>query len=65
MKEYSFHVTVYDAVHAGIRLGIGQTRTLEIWRAMGGEIRDIDFARAWRDELERFGEWSRQRRATN
>lgn len=63
MDEYTFQVSVYDAIHAGIRLGLGQTRTLEIWRAMGGEVRDIEFARIWREELERFGEWSRQRRA--
>lgn len=55
-------VDVYDAIHAGIRLGLGQTRTLEVWRALGGEIRDVAFAALWRDEMERFDIWAREHR---
>lgn len=52
-------VTVRDAIHAGMRLGLGQTKTLDLWREMGGEIRDIDFAKAWREEAEAFDKWRR------
>ena len=53
-------ITVVDAIHAGIVLGLGQKKTLEIWRALGGEARDIDFAEQWRKELEAFKEWRRE-----
>ena len=53
-------VTLRDAIHAGITLGVGQQRTLDIWRAFGGEIRDVEFAREWREELERFKNYTDQ-----
>lgn len=50
-------VTVRDAIHMGIVLGIGQTQTLAIWRELGGSIRDIEFAEQWRQEVEAFKQW--------
>ena len=58
MSELGSHVvTVRDAIHAGQRLGLGQNRTLELWRELGGEIRDIEFAKLWREEAEAFERW--------
>jgi hypothetical protein len=53
-------VTVIDAIHTGIALGLGQTQTLTLWRELGGEVRDEEFARLWRQERAKFVEWRRQ-----
>lgn len=52
-------VTVRDAIHTGIVLGLGPTRTLEIWRAMGGIIRTDSFHQAWEKEVNAFLRWRR------
>lgn len=52
-------VTLRDAIHAGLILGLGQNRTLDIWRELGGQIRDADFGLAWKQEVTRFKDWSR------
>lgn len=57
------HVTVIDAIHTGVALGLGQTATLTLWRELGGEIRDIEFAELWRKERERFLTWRKQQTA--
>jgi hypothetical protein len=53
-------VTIIDAIHSGIALGLGQTQTLTLWRELGGEVRDVEFAQLWRQERERFLQWRRQ-----
>lgn len=50
-------VTVRDAIHAGISLGITRTGTLNMWRELGGAIRDEEFSKAWDTELEAFRQW--------
>jgi hypothetical protein len=52
--------SVIDVIHAAFASNIGQTKALEIWRELGGEIRDIDFAAQWRIERERFASWRKQ-----
>lgn len=60
MNNDGITVTVRDAIHTGIALGLGQTKTLELWRELGGEIRDIEFAALWREERGRFVTWRKQ-----
>lgn len=54
MRNDGIQVTVIDAIHTGIALGLGQQRTLAIWRELGGAIRDVEFAKLWREEIEAF-----------
>lgn len=51
--------SVIDVIHAAFASNIGQTKALEIWRELGGEIRDIEFAAQWREERKKFNEWRR------
>jgi len=41
--------------------GIPQTRALDIWRAMGGQIREVEWAKVWREETEFVGRLNRER----
>lgn len=52
MSEYRLSSTVYQVILAGIRQGWGQTKTLEVYRELGGSIRDADFFRLWRETWE-------------
>lgn len=60
MRNDGITVTVIDAIHSGIALGLGQTATLTLWRELGGEIRDMEFAALWRQEREQFLTWRKQ-----
>lgn len=60
MTNDGINVTVTDAIHTGVALGLGQTATLALWRELGGEVRDIEFAALWRQERERFITWRKQ-----
>lgn len=51
--------SVIDVIHAAFACNVGQTKALEIWRELGGEIRDIDFAAQWRTERKKFTQWRR------
>lgn len=52
MSEYRLSSSVYQVILAGIRLGWGQTKTLEIYREMGGTIRESEFHRIYRETWE-------------
>ena len=56
----SQQVTLRDVVHSGITLGIGMSKTLDIARELGFAVRDMEFARQWREEQEAFRQWRRE-----
>lgn len=53
-------ITVRDAIHTGMALGLGQTATLKLWRELGGVIRDTEFSTLWTGEKEAFAAWRRK-----
>lgn len=58
MSEYRFTSSLYQVILCGIREAWGQKKTLEVYRAIGGEIRDTDFHRIYRETWERIEEFA-------
>jgi hypothetical protein len=58
MSDYTFDTSAHKVVLACIRLGIPQKRGLEIYREIGGQIRDQEWANIWHGQWNRFREWA-------
>ena len=55
MSGYAYGIiTVEDFIHSGLRLRLGATRTLLLYREMGGKIRTQEFMERWRNEETRL-----------
>jgi hypothetical protein len=61
MSEYRLTSSLHNVILCGIREGWGQKKTLEVYRNLGGEIRDTDFHRIYRESWEQIEEWARSK----
>lgn len=55
MSEYRLSSTIYNVILVGIRQGWGSTKTLEVYRELGGQIREAEFFRIWRETFDALG----------
>lgn len=60
MSEYSLSSTLHQLILCGIKQAWGQKKTLEIYRELGGQIREAEFGRIWRETWEGIEEWAQQ-----
>lgn len=60
MSEYSISSTLHQVILCGIKFAWGQKKTLDIYRELGGSIRETEFGRIYRETWEQFSEWAQR-----